>query len=72
MTCTWKGCTEEADYPQLDRHGNEWANLCIEHHNELDISISNSVDKQDKKSIKKVLSSWIKAVGGAKKMSERM
>jgi len=63
MICTWKDCNKKGKFSQLDKNGNEWANLCEEHNRELDESIG--LD------FKKMLSSWIKASGGAKKMTEK-
>jgi len=64
MICTWKECTMEAKHPQLDRNGNEWANLCDIHHDELESAIGAEP--------KRMLSAWVKAMGGAEKAANRM
>ncbi len=59
--CTWKDCNSKAINIQLDKNGKEWANLCKNHHNELEEAIDNPQPK-------KVLRAWVLASGGAKKM----
>lgn len=61
IVCTWKGCTNPAAIPQLSEHGETWAKLCVDHDTELDQAIKSG-------SPKAVLSSWIKAHGGAEAM----
>lgn len=63
MLCTWKGCSNKATTPQIDSNGNEWANLCDDHHRLLDETLG------DPKKIKLMLSYWVKAQGGAKAAS---
>ena len=58
MECTWKDCTKTAEYPQIAKDGEQWANLCKEHHKKLE----NSIGAEPKE----MLSCWIKAMGGAK------
>lgn len=31
MNCTWKGCNQPGEYPQLDADGDEWTRLCHSH-----------------------------------------
>ena len=65
MTCTWKGCTEEATTPQLDRDGCEWSNLCDSHAKELDESTNDPFDP------KRSLRAWVRASGGAAVMAKK-
>ena len=67
MVCTWVDCKEKGDVPQLDNNGNEWGNLCQEHHDEIENAIAS-----EPFSAKTMLSCWIKAQGGAKKAASRM
>ena len=62
--CTWVDCTEKAEFPQKANDGSIWARLCPEHHKMLDDALG--VD------VKKTLSYWIKAQGGAKAAAARM
>jgi len=64
MQCTWKDCTEESTTPQLDKNGNEWANLCDSHHTELEEAIGSGNPKL-------LLSRWVRAAGGASEMAKR-
>ena len=66
MICTWEECNEQATRPQLDRDGNEWANLCEKHHNMIEETLG------DPKKIPQMLSYWVKAMGGAKAAAARM
>ena len=63
--CTWKGCSENAIKEQLDKNGKIWANLCDNHHDKLNNVIN------DPKKIKKILSYWVKAQGGAEVATRR-
>lgn len=65
MKCTWKDCTKVVCHPQLDKYGNQWANLCHEHHMELE----QSLEKLDAKTL---LRNWVLANGGAKEMARKM
>ncbi len=65
MNCTWEGCTKPATRPQLDRHKQQWANLCEEHDQELDKALSPPFDA------KTALRAWIKASGGPKPLAAR-
>ncbi len=62
MTCTWVDCPNEATKPQIGERG-QWANLCDQHDAELQDAIANF-------DARKLLSRWVKASGGAKKMAE--
>lgn len=63
--CTWVECKKEAKHEQKGRGGKVWAYLCEEHNNELEAALA-------AEDVKKLLSSWVKASGGAKKMAETM
>jgi hypothetical protein len=64
MICTWKDCKEEAQYPQIATDGDEWSNLCVKHHAELDEAIGAEP--------KKMLRAWVLAMGGAEKATRRV
>lgn len=64
-TCTWKNCNENAAHPQISSDGQEWANLCDQHHQELE----NAISELDPKTL---LRAWILAMGGAKKAARRL
>ena len=68
-SCTWIDCNNPASHPQFNRDGVKWANLCEGHHNELDFSIDDAIENEDY--IKKMLSNWVKANGGAKEMASK-
>lgn len=65
MNCTWKDCDKPATQPQVASDGEIWANLCDEHHEKLEESLSSLEPK-------KLLSAWVKAQGGANKAAKRM
>jgi hypothetical protein len=65
MTCTWVDCTKEASHPHFGKDEKQWCNLCEDHHNELEGYMVNGEARQ-------ILSSWVKAQGGAKKATEAM
>lgn len=65
MTCTWKDCDKPAEHSQIANDGEQWANLCQQHHAEMEDSIS-ALDAR------RTLSNWIKANGGAAAMSKRV
>lgn len=69
MECTWKDCRNKAAYPQLDKHGSTWANLCSEHHEELEKVFGLIVNNPVRDNIKRMLAAWVKASGGAKVMA---
>lgn len=67
--CTWKDpdfdrCTNHATYPQTANDGSVWANLCNYHHMLMDKEVGSDV--------KKMLSYWVRAQGGAKAATARM
>lgn len=64
-TCTWVGCTQQALFPQRDRQGFIWADLCTDHDGEL-------ADACNRGPVPRVLGAWVKAKGGAKKAAEAM
>lgn len=74
MTCTWIDCKKEATVPQISKDGQEWSTLCEDHAKEIDKSCDEFLHDPNglKSNIKKMLSSWIKAQGGAKKAAERI
>ena len=63
MKCTWKGCKNKGSVVQLDRNGEMWAKLCEEHNKQL----KEAIDLGDPKTI---LKCWIKASGGAEKLTK--
>lgn len=65
MNCTWVDCSKEAAHPHAGQDGKQWCNLCAEHHDMLESAFVDSNPK-------KVLSYWVKAQGGAKKVTESM
>jgi hypothetical protein len=69
MRCTWnekdERCDKEAKFPQIATDGEVWANLCEEHNAQLEQAI-------ELLDARKLLSSWVKAGGGPKKMASRM
>jgi hypothetical protein len=67
MLCTWVDCEKEATTLIKEKDGKDYANLCDEHNKELNDSIN-----KNPFNAAKMLQCWIKAGGGAKKMSERM
>ena len=67
--CTWQDpakppCSNRGLHPQTAQDGEVWAVLCDEHHEMLDSVIG--------KDVKKMLSYWVRAQGGAKTASNRM
>jgi len=67
MECTWRDCESDGTNPQLDNKKREWANLCQEHHDEIENSIA-----ADPFEPKRLMRAWIKAQGGAKEASKRI
>lgn len=66
MICTWEGCTDRGYHLRLDRQGLRcWATLCEAHNNMFQAAV-------DEGNVKKILSYYVKAVGGSKKAAERM
>ena len=63
--CTWVDCSEEGINPQFSKDGEVWACLCDEHH----LKLESDLDSLD---ARKILSSWVKAQGGAEKAAGRM
>lgn len=63
--CTWVDCGRAAAFPQIAKDGEQWANLCAEHNEEIEAAIG-ALDAR------KVLGCWVKAMGGSKKATERM
>lgn len=62
MICTWMDCLDDAIHKQLDKNNREWANLCDKHNKML-------IDAIDNAKPQPLLSYWIKASGGAKKLA---
>lgn len=62
--CTWKYCEKNAVHPQVASDGEVWANLCDEHHAELEAAIGDRPEK--------MISAWVLAMGGAKLASRRV
>ena len=63
--CTWVDCNELASHEQKRNDGTSWAKLCEKHHTMVEDALM-SMDA------KRLLSFWVKASGGAKKMAESM
>ena len=63
--CTWVECQNVASVPQIAKDGEQWANLCAAH----DAEINAGLEALD---AKKLLSCWVKAMGGAKAATRRM
>ena len=73
MNCTWVDCKDKASWPQKDKNGKVWANLCQEHHLELETALEESLkDSSNSFKMKLMLSCYVKAQGGAKEMAKRM
>lgn len=64
MTCTWEGCTANATKPQTSNDGSHWANLCDAH--------AEIVDGMFDLGPAAIMSTWIRAQGGAKAAAARM
>jgi hypothetical protein len=62
MKCTWEGCDSENAEDIISNDGEVWCRLCRKHEKEL---VKSYTDKS-------LLSSWIKAQGGAEKAAGRM
>jgi hypothetical protein len=70
--CTWQDppdarCTAEATHPQVATDGEVWANLCDAH----DTQLNNAINDPEFNP-RRMLSHWVRAAGGATKMTERM
>lgn len=63
--CTWEGCTQTAKHESRSTTGEKWADLCDEHEHQLSASLTSGGPGS-------ILSSWIKAQGGAKAAAARM
>ena len=70
--CTWLRCNNDAKHKMKAKDGEIWAELCQEHYELHDKDLMDVVSNTDKESIKKMLSNWVKAQGGSKKVSERI
>ena len=65
MKCTWENCDKEAVKEQYANDGSVWADLCVEHA----FMMEEAIEELD---AKKMLSYWIRALGGAKKAAKTM
>lgn len=63
--CTWIDCQASGFYEQKAKDGRVWATLC-ETHDKLVHAAYESGD------VKRILSNWVKAQGGAKAAVSRM
>ncbi len=64
--CTWKDCDKEATHKQVRDDGvSVWANLCTDHHEELEKALHQPTPKS-------ILRAWVLASGGAKTMTDNM
>lgn len=66
--CTWESCLLEPEYEELDKQGQVWAELCQQHHCELNEAIR---DWASDGGPKVVMKAYIKAQGGSKKAADR-
>jgi len=62
--CTWKECLKLAEHKQLAKDGTPWANLCVSH----ELILNEALAGRD---VKKIMSYWIKAQGGAVSAAKR-
>jgi hypothetical protein len=62
--CSWKDCPGEGLISQLDKNGHEWACLC----DECDSLLTDALESGD---VKRIMSTYIRAQGGAEKMMSR-
>lgn len=67
--CTWEDCEKEAEFEELDKNDELWAELCKEHHQEKLAAIDDLVQG---KGPKRLLRAWTLAQGGSKKAGARM
>ncbi len=65
MNCTWKDCERPAAHPQIGQDGKEWANLCDEHHTEMEEGLRTLEPRR-------VVRDWVNAQGGARKAADRV
>lgn len=65
VPCTWADCSDLGTIEQRDKNGDLWATLCVKHSTELDAAVANFSPKE-------MLRAWVKASGGAEKMTKRM
>jgi len=63
--CTWKDCQRAAEHPQIAKDGEEWANLCQDHHDVVEEAMGALEPRM-------LLWAWVNAQGGAKAASGRM
>ena len=63
--CTWEGCPARAVKPKHDKQNRIWADLCLEHNTEFERAMTLGAPGR-------VLSTWVKAQGGAAKAAERV
>ncbi len=68
--CTWVDCASEAVKDQTGVTGEVWARLCTEHDAKLESTLDNVY--QGIGGPKALLSYWIKAQGGAARMTSKM
>jgi hypothetical protein len=61
--CTWKECKEQATKHQVGKDGKTWATLCDNHDKELNEALASEDPK-------KIVSSWVKAKGGAERAAK--
>ena len=62
--CTWVECGQTASKAQIAKDGQQWADLCPAHDQQLVEAIASGP--------KELLSAWVKAQGGAAKAAGRM
>lgn len=72
MICTWKDCQNDAVKPLVSKDGETWANLCAEHHAKHDTDAELAIRKGGRDNMKRMMSNYIKAQGGAKAAAKRI
>ncbi len=68
--CTWLGCNKNAEYQMMDKFDKPWACLCKEHFDIHEEAVRKGIQEGGTENIKKMLSAWVKAHGGAKKAAK--
>ena len=68
--CTWVDCTAVATHRQVGKDSQQWANLCDEHHAQMEKASGDFLGGIT--GPQKLLSAWVKAQGGSAKAAGRM
>ncbi len=72
LQCTWKDCDKEGDYELEDKNGGVWAFLCQGHYDEYENDVGIAIQDPSKHNLKKMLSGYVKAQGGAKELVKKI